>query len=50
MRRDICTLGDLPDILDQEAFVVNKFDTALDPEVVEWIRSRLYPKKELRKT
>merc|ERR1719233_1236269 len=37
VRREICNLafGDLPDILGQKTFVVNKFETDLDPTVVD---------------
>lgn len=44
VRREICNLafGDLPYILDQKSFVVNKFDTELDPTVVDCLRYWVY--------
>jgi len=44
VRREICNLafGDLPYILDQKAFVVNKFDTELDPTVVDCLKYWVY--------
>jgi len=44
-RREICNLAlaDLPQILKQEAFVVNKFDSALDPTIVECLAEIVYP-------
>jgi len=44
-RREICNLAlpDLPQIIKQEAFVVNKFDSALDPTIVECLSEIVYP-------
>ena len=44
VRREICNLafGDLPQILQQEAFVVNKFDTELDHTVVDCLKYWVY--------
>jgi len=44
-RREICNLAlaDLPQILNQEAFVVNKFDSGLDPTIVECLSEIVYP-------
>ena len=43
-RRQICNLafGDLPRILQQDAFAVNKFDTKLDQTVVDCLRYWVY--------
>ena len=44
MKREICNLafGDLPAILSTEAFVVNKFDTDLDGDVVDCLHEIVY--------
>eukprot|EP00092_Neocalanus_flemingeri_P004033 GFUD01004341.1.p1 GENE.GFUD01004341.1~~GFUD01004341.1.p1 ORF type:complete len:406 (-),score=130.77 GFUD01004341.1:4-1221(-) len=44
VKREICNLafGDLPYILEQKSFVVNKFDTELDPSVVDCLRYWVY--------
>jgi len=46
-RREICNLafGDLPQIVKQDAFVVNKFDSALDPTVVDCLSEIVYPER-----
>ena len=45
VKREICNLafGDLADILEQKAFVINKLDSELDPTVVECLRFWLAP-------
>ena len=44
VKREICNLafGDLPAILSTEAFVVNKFDTDLDGDVVDCLHEIVY--------
>ena len=44
VRREICNLafGDLPAILSAKSFVVNKFETELDPTVVDCIHELVY--------
>ena len=44
VRREICNLAfpDLPSVLTAHSFVVNKFDTSLDPTVVDCLRSMVY--------
>ena len=47
VKRDICNLGfgDLPDILTSEAFVANKFETAVDSTLVDCLRQMVYGDK-----
>jgi len=44
VKREICNLafGDLTHILEHNAFVMNKFDTKLDPTVVDCLRYSVY--------
>jgi len=44
VRREICNLafGDMPYIIDQKSFVMNKFETDLDPTVVDCLRYWVY--------
>ena len=44
IKREICNLalGDLPAILSSKAFVINKFDTDLDGDVVDCLREIVY--------
>ena len=47
-RREICNLalGDLPQILGvTDAFLANKFDSALDPQVTECLEEIVYPRR-----
>ena len=44
MKREICNLalGDLPQILQMEGFVINKFESEIDASVVACLRHFVY--------